>query len=88
MSYTVVFEGTKAEQEKAAMKEVMLYLGRARYLQVRRRLVEATTDVRRSTIYRSVRLGCWLVGVQGYFPVRAVARDVLRIHAARARDGR
>lgn len=84
MKYEINFTGTKAEKEKQALKAVKEYMGTARYLQFRRKLVDHFVDVAqgadgtRAKQYRGIKFCLMLSGVQGYWPVRAVAREVLR----------
>ena len=83
MKYEISFTGTKAEKEKQALRATRDYLGLARYLQVRRKLVDYCLDVVKAegggcaTMYRRIQFALMLLGVQGRYPIRAVVRDVL-----------
>ena len=83
MKYEINFTGTKAQKEKQALHAIKEYLGVARYLAFRRQLVDYHLKTEpgqsHSAQYRNVRLGCWAVGISGYLPQRALAREVLRI---------
>lgn len=83
MKQTVRFTGTKAEQEKQALQRIKDFLGTARFLALRRQLVDYFTitnpTARQAEQYRGVALACWSQGIAGYFPRRAMARAVLRI---------
>lgn len=63
------------------MREVCAYLGLAAYLAMRRQLVDHMLHekYRASDIYRTVRFVLSFRGVRGYWPTRAVVRDVLTI---------
>lgn len=79
MHYTVKFTGTRRQKEEQALKETISYLG-PRSL---RKLVDNISSyilaggcVSRAMEYRAIRFFCAANGVQGYYPVRAVARKV------------
>lgn len=79
MHYTVKFTGTRAEKEQQALKASREYLG-PRSL---KKLVDnissyilAGDRASRTMEYRAIRFFCAANGVQGYYPVRAVARKV------------
>lgn len=95
MKQTVEFKGTRAQKEKRALEITKSYLGSASYLQIRRKIVDycmsmlGSSDGTRTKQYRAVRFSMAMVGVAGYWPHRAVARDVLRIVAdARKQQGK
>lgn len=79
MSYTVEFKGTRAQKIAAARKECKTYLGAKRY----RTVVDAARSIllgapRKSLGYRQLYFSLSFAGIQGKWPVRAVAEDAVR----------
>lgn len=85
MKYEISFTGSKAEKEQQALRATREYMGTARYLAWRRKLVDLFLDKHAAEYpttakrYRAIKFCALLSGVQGYWPVRAIARDVLGI---------
>lgn len=89
MSYTVQLTATtKLGKEAQAIEECKAYLGTAKFLNVRSKIVSFLVEqpaMRTTQTYRNVCLGCWAVGLNGYWVKRAVARTVLQsVKALRA----
>ncbi len=85
MKYEINFTGAKAAKEKQALKATKDYMGTARYLAWRRKLVDlflgqgAGEYPTKAKKYRAIKFCLLMSGVQGYWPIRAVAREILAI---------
>ena len=85
MKYTIEFKGTRGEREAQALKATKEYLGTARYLQIRRKLVDwclaqrEVSNVNSRELYRGIQFALVLIGVQGRWPARAVIRDTFTV---------
>lgn len=78
MHYTVKFTGSPEEQRKQALRACKQYLGAARFLRIRRLLVDDAIKYELSyrQLRRSSKFALAMIGVQGRTPCEAIARDV------------
>ena len=78
-SYTVEFNGTRAEREAKALAECKSYLGSS-YRKVLKGVRNTLQQSSRRTVgYRTVRFGLAMFsGIEGYWPVRAMIRAALK----------
>lgn len=81
MGYTVNYMGTPAEMEAKALADVMSYLGGESELKKLKAKVQdfyrANPSMSTANRYRAVRFSLSMyVGIEGYYPVRAILRYV------------
>lgn len=79
MHYTVTFTGSRTEKEAQALDATREYLGPRSLKKLVGNIASyilAGDRVSRTMEYRAIRFFCAANGVQGYYPVRAVARKV------------
>lgn len=84
MHYTTNYTGTNTENEQSARNDVVSYLGGKREYNKKLKVLRAYAEGVRhgggsvSKLYRNVRASLALfLGIEGYWPVRAIMRDVL-----------
>jgi hypothetical protein len=68
---------TNTEKETAALQECRKYLG-GKYSRILGTMRQAVKGRSRTVAYRQVRFMCEMVGIRGYWPVRAMARKTLK----------
>jgi hypothetical protein len=85
MHYTRKYSGTRAECTDAAVKDCKEWYGKT-YGKKLAMLSEHILNCReaghsRRAIHDSMHMLCGIGGVQGYWPIRAIIREALRLNA-------
>ena len=74
--YDIHFTGTKDEKERQALRACASYLGKARFNKMTQAIAKELQGASCRQAYRSVRFNCPFIGIQGYWPIRAMFKHI------------
>lgn len=74
--YEVKFTGSKADKELQALTECVAYLGKDRFNKISHNIAKGLRGASCKEAYRTLRFGCPFIGIQGYWPIRAMFKHV------------
>lgn len=78
-TYTTYDLPSKADNEALALADCKEYMGdRYESCMELLRAEVAASNMRRTELYRGIAHCCWFAGIEGYYPVRAMVREVLK----------